>query len=197
MPSGRIPPAAAGPKPNLKQAPKAEPAPPSDHGAATIRALVCDLDGIISALEKHVADMNYAGTDEFDAHTFGRHPFDNGAYKVLHELAERVEQVSNDLCSAEEERQSYGALTPQQQTARTRELQDITEDARASETQDAEWERGAQARETAWRALPPELTAPGRYPDSVERCGECGGPVETINGVHRCWACFRRGQDGR
>jgi hypothetical protein len=201
VPNGRIPRASAGPeanpKPAPKSAPKSEPAPPSDRGPATIRALVGELDGIISALEKHVADMNYTGTDEFNAHTFGRHPFDNGAYKVLHDLAERVEQVSNDLYGAEEERQSYGALTAQQQTARTRELEEMTEDARASQRKDAEWERGAQARETAWRALPPGSTAPGRYPDSVKRCPACGGAVETINGIHRCWACFRRSQDGR
>ena len=197
MPNGRLPPAAAGPRPDPEPARQAKPAPPGDHAPATIESLVRDLDKTISALETHIADMNYAGTDEFDAHTFGRHGFDDGAYEALHELAERVEQVSNDLYSAEEERHSYAALTPQQQTARTHQLEEITQDVRASQTKDAEWARGAQVRETAWTALPPELTAPGRYPDSVKRCGECGGPVETINGIHRCWACFRRSQDGR
>jgi hypothetical protein len=164
--------------------------------AATIGSLISESDRITSELEKHTADMNYPGTDEFNAHTFPRHPFDDSAYEVLHDLAERMEQVSNDLYSAEEERQSYAALTPQQKTARTQELEEIAEDAEASAGRETEWERGGAARETAWAALPPELTAPGRCHESVKRCGQCGGRVETINGIHRCWACFRRSQDG-
>jgi hypothetical protein len=108
-----------------------------------------------------------------------------------------MQAVSNDLYSAEAECHSYAALTPRQKKARTRELEEMAEDAQASAGREAEWERVATARETAWAALPPELTAPRRYPESVKRCGECGGPVKTINGIHRCWACFRRSQDGR
>ena len=163
---------------------------------ATIGSLVSELKRIISELEKHTSDMNYPGTDEFNAHTFPRHPFDNSAYKVLHDLAERMEQASNDLYSAEEERQSYAARTPRQKRARTHELEEMAEDAEASEGREAEWVRGAAAREATWAALPPESTAPGRRHESVKRCGECGGPVETINGIRRCWACFRRSQDG-
>jgi hypothetical protein len=107
-----------------------------------------------------------------------------------------MEEVSNDLFAAEEERQSYAALTLRQKSARTLELKELTEDAEASERREAEWERGAAGRDAAWAALPPELTAPGRCHESTTRCGECGSPVETINGIHRCWACFRRGQDG-
>ena len=74
--------------------------------AATIGSLISESDRITSELEKHTADMNYPGTDEF----YGRHasplPFDDSAYEVLHDLAERMEQVSNDLYSAEEERQA-------------------------------------------------------------------------------------------
>ena len=73
----------------------------------------------------------------------------------------------------------------------------MAHDAKAIAEQETEWKRGATARETAWTALPPEVTAPGRYNDSVKRCKECGGLVETINGIHRCWACFRRRQNGR
>jgi len=164
---------------------------------ATIGSLISALEMITSELEKHTTDMNYPGTDEFNAHTFLRHPFDDSAYEVLHDLTERMEAVSNDLCSAEEERQSYAALTPRQQKARTQELGEIAKDAQASAAREAEWERGATAREIAWTALPPELTAPGRYHESVNRCGECSGPVETINDIHRCWTCFRRSQDGR
>jgi hypothetical protein len=162
---------------------------------ATIGSLVSELKRILSELEKHTADINYAGTDEFNAQKFPGHPFDDSAYKVLHDLAERMEEVSNDLYGAAEERQSYAALTPRQKRARTLELEEIAEDAEASEGREADWERGAAARETAWAALPPELTTPGRCHESVKRCGECGGPVETINGIHRCWACFRRSQD--
>jgi hypothetical protein len=36
------------------------------------------------------------------------------AYEVLHDLTARIEGVSNDLCSAEDERHSYEALTPRQ-----------------------------------------------------------------------------------
>ena len=87
--------------------------------------MVCDLATIIAALEKHVADMNYPGTDEFNVHTFPGHPFDDGVYQVLHDLAERVQQLSNDLYSTEQERRSYAALTRQQQTARTLEVASV------------------------------------------------------------------------
>jgi hypothetical protein len=195
MPSRKITPT-AGPEPKPR-APKRKPRVPSDPVAATIGSLAGELDRIISELEKHTADMNCPGTDEFDARKFPCHPFEDGSYKVLHNLAERMEEVSNDLFAAEDERQSYAALTLQQKSARTLELTELTEDAEASERGEAEWERGAAGRDAAWAALPPELTAPGRCHESIKRCGECGGPVETINGIHRCWACFRRRQDGR
>ena len=135
---------------------------------ATIGSLISALETITGALEKHTADMNYPGTDEFNIHTFHRHPFDDNAYEVLHDLTQRMEGVSNDLCSAEEERQIYEALTPRQQKSRTVELEEIAHDAQASAGRDAEWERGATARETAWAALPSEVTAPGRYHESVK-----------------------------
>ena len=116
--------------------------------AATIGSLISESDRITSELEKHTADMNYPGTDEFNAHTFPRHPFDDSAYEVLHDLAERMEQVSNDLYSAEEERQSYAALTPQQKTARTQEMEEIAEDTEASAGRETEWERGGAARDS-------------------------------------------------
>jgi hypothetical protein len=65
---------------------------------ATIGSLISALNAITCELEKHTADMNYAGTDEFNVHTFHRHPFDGNAYEVLHGLTERIEGVSNDLC---------------------------------------------------------------------------------------------------
>ena len=164
---------------------------------ATIGSLISALETITCELEKHIADMNYPGTDEFNVHTFHRHPFDDRAHEVLHDLTQRMEEVSNDLYSVEEERQSYEALTARQKKSRTVELEEIAHDAQASAGRDAEWEWGATARETAWAALPSELTAPGRCHESVNRCTECGGAVETINDIHRCWACFRRGQDGR
>jgi hypothetical protein len=165
---------------------------------ATIGSLISTLATITGELEKHTADMYYPDTDEFNIHTFGRHPFDDSAYEVLHDLTLRIEGVSNDLYSAEEERQSYAALTGQQKKARTLELDQIAEDAHASARRDTELERGATSREAAWAASPPELTAPGRYYDySVTRCAGCGGRVETITGIRRCWSCFRRGQDGR
>jgi hypothetical protein len=179
------------PSPNLNASAPSEPAP------VAIGSLVCDLAMIISALEKHVADMNYPGTDEFNAHTFPGHPFENGTYQILYDLADRVQQLSNDLYSTEQERRTYTALTPEQQTARTHELEQATEDANADQRTRAEWQQGAAARETAWAALPPESTAPGRYQESVKRCATCGGPVDTINGVRRCWDCFRGAQDGR
>ena len=135
---------------------------------ATIGSLVSALKRITSELEKHTSDMNYPGTDEFNVHTFPRHPFDNSAYKVLHDLTQRMERASNDLYSAEEERQSYEALTPRQKRARTVELEEMAEDAQASEGREAEWVSGATARETAWAALPSELTAPGRCHESVK-----------------------------
>jgi hypothetical protein len=159
--------------------------------------LISALETITAALEKHTTAMNYAGTDEFNVHTFDHHPFDDTAYEVLHDLTQRIEEVSNDLCSAEDERHIYEALTPRQQKSRTVEFEELAHDAQASAVRDVIWERGATARETAWAALPSELTAPGRYRESVVGCPKCGGPVETIGGIHRCWACFRRGQDGR
>lgn len=165
--------------------------------AATIGSLIAALETIASELEKHTADMNYSGTDEFDVNTFSRHPFDDGAYRILHGLTERMEDVSNDLYSAAEERQSYAALTRQQKKARTQEFTQLAKDAQATAGRTARWQRDATARETAWAALPRELTAPGRHHESVTRCPDCDGLVETISGVHRCWTCFRRSQDGR
>jgi hypothetical protein len=159
--------------------------------------LISALARITADLEKHTADMNYAGTDEFNVHTFSRHPFDGSAYDVLHDLAQRIEGVSNDLRSADEEGQSYASLTTGQQETRTAEFEELSRDARASAKQDAEWKRDATSRETAWAALPPQVTAPGRYQRSVKQCVECGGPVETIDDIRRCWACFRRRQNGR
>ena len=164
---------------------------------STIGSLISTLEAITSELEKHVADMNYSGTDEFNVHTFARHPFDDKAHDLIHDLAQRIEQVSNDLYSAQEERQTYAALTLQQKEARTLEFEEMAEDAQANAAQEAESERSAAARETVWAASPPELTAPGRYYDSAKQCGQCGGRVGTINGVRRCWGCFRRSQDGR
>jgi hypothetical protein len=164
---------------------------------ATIGSLISALNAITCELEKHTADMNYAGTDEFNVHTFHRHPFDGNAYEVLHGLTERIEGVSNDLCSAEDERHTYEALTARQQRSRTVEFEEMALDAQASAGRNAEWERGATARETAWAALPSEVTAPGCCGESVHRCAKCGGSVETINGIHRCWGCYRRGQNGR
>ena len=177
--------------------PKPSAAPPSDPAPAAIGSLVCDLAMIVSALEKHVADMNYPGTDEFNARTIRRHPFESGTYQSLYELAERVQQLGNDLYSTEQERLSYATLTPAQQTSRTQELEQATEDAEAEQRTRAAWRRDAVGREAAWAALPPESTAPGRYHESVKRCAKCGGRVETINGIRRCWVCFRRGQNGR
>jgi hypothetical protein len=159
--------------------------------------LISALERITDELEKHTADMNYAGTDEFDVHTFSRHPFDDSAYDVLHDLSQRIEGVSNDLRCADDERRSYATLTSRQQESRTAEFEEMAHEAQASAQHEADWDRGATARETAWAALPPEVTAPGRCHDAVKRCKECGGVVETINGIHRCWACFRRHQDGR
>lgn len=180
-----------------QSSPNPNAAAPDQQAPAAIGSLVCDLAMITSALEKHVADMNYCGTDEFNAHTFSRHSFDNGTYQILYDLAERVQQLGNDLDSAEEERRSYASLTPGQQAARTHELEQATEDAQAEQRRRVGWKQGAAARETAWAALPPESTAPGRCSESMKRCAKCGGRVETINGIRRCWVCFRRGQDGR
>lgn len=191
------PPAATRSTPVPRPSPKANPSTPSDPSPVAIGSLLGDLERTISALEKHVSAMNYPGTDEFNAHTFARHPFDDNAYEALHDLADRVQQLSDDLYSAAHERRSYGALTPQQQVARTEELEQVAEDAGADQSKQAEWQQGASAREKAWGALPPESTAPGRYQHVVSRCEKCGGRVETINGIHRCWACFRDSQDGR
>jgi len=197
MSTGGTPPAAARSTPSPSLSPKANPSTRTDPSPAAIGSLVCHLERTVSALEKHVSAMNYPGTDEFNAHTFAGHPFDDNAYQVLRDLAERVQQLSDDLYSAEQERRSYAALSPRQQMARTGELEQMTKDGRADQAKQAEWQQGASARETAWADMPPELTAPGRHHHSVSRCANCGGRVETIDGVHRCWACFRRGQDGR
>lgn len=159
--------------------------------------MIAALDKITGALEKHTADMNYTGTDEFNVHTFSRHAFDDASYDVLHDLGQRIERIGDDLCSAEDERHSYADLTTRQQESRTAEFEELAQEARSGAEHEAEWRQGATARETAWAALPPKVTAPGRSNDSVHRCRDCGGIVETIDGIHRCWACFRRGQDGR
>ncbi len=168
----------------------------TDSSLATIGSSIGDLEKTISVLETHVSEMSYPGTDEFNVRKFSRHEFQGNAYRVLHDLAGRVQQLSDDFYSAEQERESYAALTSKQQLARTDELEKVTADAKAEQAVWAECQKGAAAREKAWAALPPEVTAPGRYHDSVSRCGSCGGRVETINNIHRCWACFRRGQDG-
>ena len=73
---------------------------------ATIGSLIAALDAITGELEKHISDMNYPGTDEFNVHTFHRHPFADDAYEVLQDLTQRMAGVSNDLCGAEDERRN-------------------------------------------------------------------------------------------
>jgi len=58
---------------------------------------------IIGAPEKHVGDTNYRDADEFNAHTIRNHPFEDGICRILDELGERVQQLGNDLYSAEQE----------------------------------------------------------------------------------------------
>ena len=41
---------------------------------ATIDSLISALEKITGDLEKHTADMNYAGTEEFNVHTFPATP---------------------------------------------------------------------------------------------------------------------------
>lgn len=198
MSTGRTPRATPGSTPDQKLSQqKADCSTPRDPSSAAIGSLVGELERIIGALEQHVGEMNYAGTDEFNAGTFSRHPFNDNACDVLHDLADRAQQLSDDLYSIEQERQSYAAMSKQQQLARTEELQQITKDAQADQARRSAWQQGASVREAAWAAMPPEVTASGRYPSSVSRCANCGGRVETVNGVRRCWSCFRRGQDGR
>ena len=57
----------------------ATPAPTAGatFGSRPIGSLISALETITSELEKHTADMNYPGTDEFNVHTFHRHPFDD------------------------------------------------------------------------------------------------------------------------
>ena len=164
---------------------------------ATIDSLISALETVTCALEKHMTAMNYSGTDEFNVHTFGRHPFDDSASEVLHDLAQRIAGVGNDLYSADDERQCFETLTLAQQRTRTSDFEEQARDAQTSSRQHVTWEHGAAARETAWAALPSEVTAPGRCHESAKMCAGCGGAVETIDGIRRCWACFRRGQDGR
>ena len=114
--------------------------------AQPIDSLISALEAITGALEAHTAAMNYAGTDEFNIHTFGRHPFDDSACDALHELAARIEGVSNDLRSVDEERQSYDALAPRQQTSRTMEFEELSHDAQASSRQEVTSERGQDGR---------------------------------------------------
>jgi hypothetical protein len=180
-----------------KPSPDLSASAPADLAPATIGSLVSDLAMIIGALEKHVGDMNYPDTDDFNALTIRNHPFDSGTYQILYELAKRVQQLGNDLYSVEEERQSYAALPAEQQSSRTQELEQETEEAQTEQRTRAEWLLGAADRETAWAAMPPESTAPGRYHESVKKCAKCGARVETINGIRRCWVCFRRRQNGR
>jgi hypothetical protein len=159
--------------------------------------LISALERITGELETHIADMNYAGTDEFNVHTFSRHPFGEHAYDVLYDLNQRIERIKNDLFSAGEERRDFAALTPPQQESRTAEFEEMALQAESSTEQAAEWKRGSTARESAWAALPPRVTAPGRRTESVKSCNECGDLLETIDGIHRCWSCFRRGQNSR
>src|ERR1700694_555096 len=97
MPTRKMP-AAARQTPMPKPAP--QPAGFIDSAPATIGSLISELRRIISELEKHTADINYAGTKEFNAHKFPSHPFDDSAYKALDDLAERMEEASNDISGA-------------------------------------------------------------------------------------------------
>jgi hypothetical protein len=171
--------------------------PGVDDPPATVDTLIDTLHSTVDALEAHIAAMNYPGTDEFDAHTISTHPFGEQAPDLLAALAGRVAQLSDDFYSAGLEEVSFAALDPKQQSARTVELTDLADAARIEDDQRVRWRSGARDRETLWSGLPPEATAPGRCHESVTQCRECGGPVETVHDIRRCWACFRRGQDGR
>lgn len=76
--------------------------------------------------------MNYPGTDEFNAHTFGHHPFDDGASESLHDLAQRIVGVSNDLYSIDDERACFEGLTPEEQEDRTSDFEELSRDVQAS-----------------------------------------------------------------
>lgn len=120
----------------------------------TIDALISALEHITGELEKHTADMNYTGTEEFNVHTFSRHPFDKHTYDALHDLNRRLERVRNDLCSVDDERQDYDALTLGQQKSRTAEFEELA--------QAAEYEHGSASKATQWAALPPEESGSDR-----------------------------------
>ena len=94
--------------------------------------------------------MNYTGTEEFNVHTFSRHPFGADTYDALHNLSRRIERVKNDLCSVDDERQEYQTLTLGQQESRTAEFEQLA--------QAAECEHGS----TSWAALPPEVSGSDR-----------------------------------
>ena len=117
---------------------------------ATINTLISALEKITGELEKHTADMNYTGTEEFNVHTFSRHPFGEDTYDALHNLNRRIERVKNDLCSVDDERQDFQTLTLGQQKSRTAEFEEL---AQAADCADGS---------TSWAALPPEESATDR-----------------------------------
>ena len=129
---------------------------------ATIDSLISALEKITGDLEKHTADMNYAGTEEFNVHTFSGHPFGAHTYDALHDLNRRIERVKNDLCSVEDERHTYAALTVGQQRSRTTEFEELAQDAQSSAEQPTDTKRASTDRSTAWAALPPEEAASDR-----------------------------------
>jgi hypothetical protein len=129
---------------------------------ATIDSLISALERITGELEKHTAAMNYAGTEEFNVHTFSGHPFGEHSYDALHDLNRRIERVRNDLCSVEDERHDYAALTLGQQKSRTTEFEQLAQDAQSSAEQPADTKPGSTSRATAWAALPPEEAASDR-----------------------------------
>jgi hypothetical protein len=123
---------------------------------AAIGSLISKLEMLTSELQTHTAAMNYTGTDEFNVHTFDRHEFDRDASKTLHDLSQRLEDVSNDLYSAEEERKSFATLTLPQKKARTLAFEEGSEDAQAGARRDAELEQDPTARQESWARMPPE-----------------------------------------
>ena len=109
-------------------------APPRVDGPSPtpIASLIGHLLAAVTSLESHVTAMNYLGTDEFDANVMPGHPFDEKVWQELHALAGRVEQLSNDLYSADQERRCYSTLTSAQQSQRTQEFEQLADDARTA-----------------------------------------------------------------
>jgi hypothetical protein len=119
---GKSYPAKARPKPDV---PKPQPQPvPADEPPRTIGTLIADLESVVAELERHREAMMADLGEEIDPRKLRHHPFPSGAHKTVEKLAERLQEIWEELGTAEDLRDIWPTMTATQKRRYLREVED-------------------------------------------------------------------------